>query len=76
MSLTCNIDARGKAVRLRIGIGGLVVGIAMLIGWALPIGGTLPWVITAAVLLCAAGFHLRGTRGLVRRARHGFSHAI
>ena len=55
MNLTCNIDARGKAVRLRIGIGGLVVGIAMLIGWALPIGGTLPWIMTAAVLLCAAG---------------------
>jgi hypothetical protein len=55
MSLTCNIDARGKAVRLRIGIGGLVLGIAMLIGWALPIGGTLAWAITTMVLVGAAG---------------------
>jgi hypothetical protein len=54
MSLTCNIDARGKAVRLRIGIVGLAVGIAMLLGWALPTGGTLPWVIAATTLAGAA----------------------
>jgi len=54
MSLTCNIDARGKAARLIFGIVSLVIGIAMLLGWALPFGGALPWTITAAVLVCAA----------------------
>jgi hypothetical protein len=55
MSLTCNIEARGKAVRLRIGIVGVAVGIALLLGWALPTGGALPWAITTAVL-AGAGF--------------------
>jgi hypothetical protein len=54
MSLTCNIDARGKAARLRIGIVLLAVGIAMLLGWAFPTGGTLPWAVTATTLVCAA----------------------
>ena len=55
MSLTCNIDARGKAVRLLFGIVSLVVCIGMLLGWALPFGGALSWTITVLVLVCAAG---------------------
>lgn len=54
MSLTCNIDARGKAVRLRIGIVGLAAGVAMLLGWALPSDGTIAWIVTVAVLAVAA----------------------
>jgi hypothetical protein len=54
MSLTCNIDARGKAARLRIGIAGIALGIVMLLGWALPVGGTIAWVATAAVLAGAS----------------------
>jgi RsiW-degrading membrane proteinase PrsW (M82 family) len=54
MSLTCNIDARGKATRLRIGIIGLFIGAALLFAWALPTGGTLPWLITTGVLVGAA----------------------
>jgi hypothetical protein len=54
MSLTCNIDSRGKAARLRIGIGGLVVGAVMLLAWAVPTGEPLAWVVTLSVLVGAA----------------------
>src|SRR6187402_647601 len=54
MSLTCNIDARGKAARLRIGIGGLVLGAVLLAAWALPTGTALAWIVTGSVLLGAA----------------------
>ena len=54
MSLTCNIDARGKAARLRIGIAGLVLGVVLLLAWALPAGTTLAWVVTVGVLVGAA----------------------
>jgi hypothetical protein len=55
MSLTCNIDARGKAARLGIGIAGLLIGAVMLFGWALPNGSPLAWVVTLGVL-AIAGF--------------------
>ena len=57
MSLTCNIDARGKAARLRIGIGGLVIGVVLLFAWALPADAPLPWVVTLGVLV-GAGFSI------------------
>jgi hypothetical protein len=57
MSLTCNIDARGKAARLRIGIGGFIVGLVLLFAWAIPAGTGLAWWITAS-LLFAAGFSI------------------
>jgi hypothetical protein len=50
MSLTCNIDARGKAARLRIGIAASILGVILLLAWALPSGTTLAWVVTVAVL--------------------------
>ena len=54
MSLTCNIDARGKAARLRIGIGGLAIGVVLLLAWALPSGELWPWIVTSGVLVGAA----------------------
>jgi hypothetical protein len=54
MSLTCNIDARGKAYRLRIGIVGLFVGVVLLFAWALPVGTPGAWVTTAIVLAISA----------------------
>jgi hypothetical protein len=56
MALACNIDARGKAVRLRIGLVLLVLGFAAL-GWALRSGGSPQWM-AAVVLLSAGGFTL------------------
>ncbi len=54
MSLTCNIDARGKAARLRIGIVGLVVGVLLLFAWALPAGTAVAWLVSLGVLVLAA----------------------
>jgi hypothetical protein len=54
MSLACNIDARGKAARLRIGIVGLAIGMVLLFAWAVPTDAPMPWVITLAVLVAAA----------------------
>ena len=36
MKLQCNIDARGKLVRLIFGVALVVIGIALLVFWALP----------------------------------------
>lgn len=50
VALACNIDARGKAVRLRIGIGLVLVGVASLALWAVPTGGALAWAATLGLL--------------------------
>ena len=54
MSLTCNIDARGKAYRLRIGIATFVIGVVLLFAWAFPTSAPLAWVITVSVLATSA----------------------
>lgn len=56
MALACNIDARGKAVRLRIALVLLALGLAAL-GWALASGGSARWT-AAVVLLTTGGFTL------------------
>ena len=50
MALTCNIDARGKVVRLVSGATLLVIGLVMLFLWALRSDGAWPWVVTVAGL--------------------------
>ena len=54
MALTCNIDAKGKKIRLINGI--VTVGIALILMgfWAIPAGTILPWIVTAIVLLIGA----------------------
>jgi hypothetical protein len=54
MALSCNIDARGKAARLRIGIVLAVTGIVLVLLWALPSGGAVPWLVSAALLAAGA----------------------
>ncbi len=56
MALACNIDARGKAVRLRIALVLLVLGLGAL-PWALASGGSPQWT-AAVVLLTSGGFTL------------------
>jgi hypothetical protein len=53
MKLRCNIDAKGKAVRLIWGILTLSGGLIALFLWARPTGGWLAWGVT--VLLIASG---------------------
>jgi uncharacterized membrane protein HdeD (DUF308 family) len=54
MALQCNIDAKGKRVRLINGIVTLIVGIVLLFAWALPTRSTLAWSITIACMLGGA----------------------
>ena len=54
MARTCNIDARGKLVRLIYGVVLLVIAVALLIVWALPGNSIWAWVVTAVCLLGGA----------------------
>ena len=51
MPLTCNINSRGKLVRLIWGLVLIVLGVVMLIAWALPRGTAGPWIVTVVCLL-------------------------
>jgi hypothetical protein len=53
--MRCNIDARGKAVRLRNGLIVLVVGILVAALWAWPTGHVVAWAI-AGVLAAGGAF--------------------
>jgi hypothetical protein len=48
--MQCNIDARGKAVRLINGIVGTLIGLVLLFAWALPRGGFIAWTVTCVLL--------------------------
>ena len=52
--MQCNIDARGKRLRLINGIVTLIVGVVLLFAWALPAATVWPWVVTGVVFLSAA----------------------
>ena len=51
MARTCNIDARGKLVRLVYGLVLLVIAAVLLFVWALPSGSIWGWLVTAACFL-------------------------
>jgi hypothetical protein len=57
MALACNIDAVGKAVRLRIGLGLLAVAALVALAWALPFGSRLGWLLGGALAL-GGGFSI------------------
>jgi hypothetical protein len=48
MPLTCNIDAKGKFVRLIYGVVLLLVGVALMIWWAWGTGSMLRWGVACA----------------------------
>lgn len=64
MSLTCNIDSRGRAVRLVCGLVLLVAGVFSLALWALAAATALAWIVSA-LLLAAGAF-------AVFEAQHGW----
>ncbi len=47
MPMQCNLDSRGKAVRLIWGILCLIAAILLALLWALPAGSAIAWTITA-----------------------------
>jgi hypothetical protein len=54
MPLQCNIDARGKLARLIYGVVLLILGLVLLLAWALPTGGLWAWAVTIVSLLGGA----------------------
>jgi len=54
MPLQCNIDAKGKAIRMTYGIVFVVVGIALIFLWAQPTGGWFAWTVTLLMLFGGA----------------------
>lgn len=54
MPLTCNIDARGKFLRLVYGVILILVAIVLTIVWAIPTGSAWAWVVAIACLLGGA----------------------
>jgi hypothetical protein len=53
MALQCNIDAKGKAIRLGYGIVLAIAGLVLILVWAMPRGGWFEW--TVSLLLLAGG---------------------
>ena len=51
MGLTCNIDAKGKKVRLINGIVTVVLALAVLGFWAIPSGFIVAWALFAFLLI-------------------------
>jgi len=50
MALACNIDAKGKAVRLRYGIALTLIGGVCALAWAVPSGGPVAWLVTGGLV--------------------------
>ena len=46
MPKTCNIDARGRLIRLVWGLILVAGGLLLMLFWALPAGGWLAWLVT------------------------------
>jgi hypothetical protein len=51
MPLQCNIDARGKAIRLVYGMVFVIVGVLLIFIWARPAGGWFAWTVTLLMLV-------------------------
>ena len=61
MPLQCNIDAKGKAIRLIYGIVFFVAGVLLIFLWARPAGGWLRWTL-GLLLLLGGGFAIFESR--------------
>ncbi len=57
MPLTCNIDARGKRVRLLAGIGFMVAGVVLALVWAMRSESALGWIVAGAMFV-VGGFSI------------------
>ena len=54
MAFQCNIDAKGKLIRLIYGVAFVSAGLGMMIFWARPSGSALAWFIASLSLLGGA----------------------
>ena len=74
MPLKCNIDAKGKSVRLINGIVTIIIALVLIFIWPMRTGGASAWFITVALLLGGA-FMIFEARRLVRDPRDGLENA-
>jgi len=63
MSLRCNIDSKGKAIRLIYGIVMIVIAIVLGAVWARPSNGAVPWTVVAILFASGAFAVFEGWAG-------------
>jgi hypothetical protein len=63
MSLTCNIDSRGKALRLIMGIIFVIDGFTLMFLWAWRTGSHLAWITSIVMILAGAFMIFEGRSG-------------
>ena len=54
MALQCNIDAKGKLIRLIYGVAFVVLGVVLMLAWAMRGGGAVAWVVSVVAMLGGA----------------------
>ena len=54
MPLQCNIDSKGRLVRLIYGVVLVLVGVILLASWARPSQTVVPWIVSIALMLAGA----------------------
>lgn len=72
MALTCNIDARGKVVRLIYGMVLLLTAAVLIWFWALPGDSVLVWIITVLIAISGAFAVFEGWAGWCVMRAMGF----
>ncbi|CAN5601884.1 hypothetical protein BH10PLA1_BH10PLA1_02920 [soil metagenome] len=72
MALTCNIDARGKRIRLINGMVTLVIGLIVLFAWTLREPSPLNWGIAIFVLAAGAFMVFEARAGWCAMRAMGF----
>jgi hypothetical protein len=72
MALQCNINSRGKIVRLIYGLIMIVAAIVLVVVWALPAGGVFPWAVVVIVVVGGAFAIFEGWTGWCAIRAMGF----
>ena len=54
MPIQCNIDAKGRLIRLVYGVALVLLGVGLVFAWALRAGGALAWVVSVVAILGGA----------------------
>jgi len=54
MPLQCNIDAKGKLVRMIYGVAFTIAGVLVMLLWARPTGSVLAWILGGCATLGGA----------------------
>ncbi len=76
MALTCNIDAKGKKVRLINGLVTTAIAVVLVFAWAIPYPSLLSWVITGVMLISGAFMIFEGWAGWCVMRAMGFKTKI